>query len=309
MRWLRAFDQWWFGKGSPVTLGVLRILFGIAAFLNFAMLVPLFGDFFTEQGFTPIRLTPYYFGEHPRLNFLEGVTDPRLTGLVLGLTTLAAALMALGLFSRVSAAIVALGAITLQHRNPFLLHGGDVMLRVTLMYLALSPCGAALSFDRVLALRRGKLSGPPPEISMWPQRLIQVQLAIVYLINVWNKHYGHDWAEGNAVWYALNLNEMKRFPLPGFLMENRLFLSASTYLTIAAWMSMGTVVFLRPLRKYAIALGVGAHLFIEYAMNIPLFAFVMLSAYASHFRGEELVVWYERLKAKYSNRKRPSGPT
>ena len=64
----------------------------------------------------------------------------------------------------------------------------------------LAPSGAALSVDRWLA-GEAPLLGVPPR-SLWPLRLIQVQVGLLYFFAVWEKLRGETWNDGTAVSYA-----------------------------------------------------------------------------------------------------------
>jgi hypothetical protein len=295
--WRRAtqLDHWWFGKGSPVTLGVFRILISTVAFVNLAMISIDFDAWFTEHGYVPLRVVPLYLGDPPRLNLLWGVTDPNVTRAFYFATMAAALLTGMGLWTRISSIALALGYISLQHRNPMILHGGDVVLRLGVMYLALAPVGAACSLDRVIALWRGKAPAVPVEISLWVQRLLQYEVALIYFTTVWHKWKGHFWRDGTAVWYPFNLNEFDRFWLPSFLQDNLFAIKAATYGTLLIELSLATLVFYRPFRKWVLLAGLGLHAFIEYAFNIPLFAVTITSFYIAFYDGKEISDWARRV--------------
>lgn len=297
MRLLRTawepVDRWLFGWGSPVTLGLLRILVGFWAFVNFAMIAPDFEAWFTERGYVPWALAERWLGPDPRLDVLHGVTNPALTALVFGGCLAAAVLVTVGLWTRPATIALALGVVSLHHRNPMILHGGDTVLRLAVIYLALAPCGRALSLDRWIALRKGKAPAVPEPVSLWPQRLFQVQLAVIYITTAWNKWGGHTWREGYATWYPLHLREFERFPVPDVLLTTP-FLQLTTWGTLAVQLSLGTLVFYRPLRKWVLLAGLAMHGFIEWAFNIPLFAFLICSLYVAHYDGVEVSRWLER---------------
>lgn len=291
-RWL---DDVWFGKRSAVTLGVFRMLMGFWAFVNLAMMAIDFDAWFTERGYVPIRIIAPYLDKWPRLNVLSGVTDSGITLAVYVGIMVAALLTTFGLWTRISSIALAIGYVTLQHRNPFIIHGGDLILRVSLMYIALGPCGLSCSADRLIALWKGKASSEPAQASIWVQKLMRFQIALVYLTTVWHKTKGHYWLAGIATFYPLHLNEFDRYWFPEFLAQNRLFLAVTTYGTFATEIAMGTLVFYRPFRKWVLLGGVGLHVFIEYAMNIPLFSFCMVSTYVNFYDGEEITGWAERM--------------
>lgn len=257
------------------------------------MLAVDFRTWFTEDGLAPVAAAKIWSGPVWRLNVLEGVTDPRLTLAVLALTTLAALLTCLGLWSRAATIVLAIGLITLHHRNPFILHSGDTLMRITAITLALAPSGAALSLDRWLANRRGK---PAPEpVSLWPQRLVQIQMALLYGTTVWHKLVGVHWVDGTAAWYPPQLTEFNRFPTPAFV-DLPPFVQIATYSTLGIELALASLVFWRPARKWVLLAGVSLHAVIEYRFNIPLFAFLSVAQYIAHYDGEEVQSWLRRFR-------------
>ena len=108
----------------------------------------------------------------PRLNFLAYVTDARVSFAFWIITLLACLTMTVGLWSRLSAIVLAIGIISIHHRNAMILHGGDTLQRVAVMYMALAPCGKACSLDRLIGLWRGKIQPGQVLVSLWPQRLV-----------------------------------------------------------------------------------------------------------------------------------------
>lgn len=296
---MKAVERWWFGWTSPVEMGVFRMLIGFWALVNQIMVGIQFDVWFTQRGFVPVEVNVAYQGDLARINFLSGVTDPYVTLAVYSLITLAAFTTCIGFFSRVSAVILALGIITLHHRNAAILHGGDLVLRMCAIYVALSPCGKAASLDRLIGLWKGTAPKIPDLVSIWPQRLVQFQVGLVYFTTVWHKAFGTYWRDGTATWYPLHLNEFDRFWLPSFL-EEGFFIPLTTYGTLAVELALGTVVFFKAWRKWALLGGVALHLFIEYALNIPLFAFLMITTYLSFYEGHEVSEWAKRVGARLS---------
>jgi hypothetical protein len=307
----KDLDTWWFGKGSPVTLGLLRVLMGLIALASLILTLFDFEAWYTDRGFTPaqyvanwLRLpSSFKLGTYdvhlpvsqvPRINLLGPIDDPRVTLIFYILVMLAAVLTTLGLWTRISTILLALGIVTIHHRNPFILHSGDTLLRLTLIYLAWAPSGAACSLDRVIRVWRGKESGEPPNISLWGQRLIQYQVALVYFTTVWWKWFGTYWKDGTATWYPENLNEFYRFPTPDFL-RHQPFIAFTTYGTLATELSLATLVFYRPLRKYVLLAGIAMHCYIEYRFNIPFFAITIVATYLAFYDGEEVSAWARRV--------------
>jgi len=307
----KDIDRWWFGRGSPVTLGLFRIAMGLIAFASMGLVLFDFEAWFTEKGFLPLSVAQQWahvdfsfdLGQHavqlpfdhlPRVNIFGIAADSRVALALYLLVMLSALTTALGLWTRVSTIILAIGMVSIHHRNPIILHSGDTLMRLCVIYLAWAPSGAACSYDRVIALWKGRAPAEPKPISLWGQRLIQFQVAIVYFTTVWWKWFGIYWKDGTATWYPENLNEFNRFPVPEFI-RHQPFIAFTTYGTLVVELSLATLVFYKPLRKYVLLAGIAMHGYIEYRFNIPFFAFTIIATYICFYDGEEVVAWSKKI--------------
>ena len=297
MKFFKELDRWWFGRGSPVSLGLFRIFIAGNALLSLVVGLVDFNAWFTENGYVPLAISRQYLGgTYLRMNLMPDAVavHPALTLGFYLLVVLAALFTTVGLWTRVSSIVLALGLISLHHRNAMILHSGDTLMRLMIIYIAAAPSGAACSLDRIIALWKGRAEGDPPLISLWGQRLIQLQVSIVYFTTLWWKWYGLRWKDGTATWFPVQLTEFYRFPMPEFV-DRQPFVAMSTYGTLVAEFAMAVFVFYRPLRKWALLLGVLLHLGIEYRMNIPFFATVIMAGYVCYYDGEEVSAWARRL--------------
>ncbi len=292
---MRKLDNWAFGWGSPYTLGVYRALIGGLALICLLMLSLDFNTWYTESGLATARDAEYWAGQLWHLNVLQGVTSTPVTAGVFGLTMLAALCTMLGLWTRVATIALAVGMISLHHRNPFILNGGDTLLRMSLITLALSPCGAAFSVDRLLRQRRGQ--PVLDQVSLWPQRLVQVQMTLVYGTTVWHKLNGVHWSDGTAAWYPGQLLEFHRFPTPRFV-DLPPFVQIATWGTLVVELALAYAVYWRPARRWILLGGLALHAVIEYRFNIPLFAFISVAQYLAHYDGEEVRTWMENRRSR-----------
>ncbi len=158
---------------------------------------------------------PDYEGRGDAVWGLLDLADGRtaVTALLVVLS-LACAFLIVGQFTRLAAAIVFVGIVSLERRNPFVFNSGDGLLRVIAFYLMLAPSGASLSLDR---WRRARDSfWEFPARAPWALRLMQVQLSIVYLSGLRAKLAGPTWNDGTAVSYAVRLEDLARFDLPHY---------------------------------------------------------------------------------------------
>ena len=93
------------------------------------------------------------------------------------------------------------------------------------------------------------------------------------------KTVGTDWINGTALFYTTRLVQLQRFPAPA--LENGLLLRFMTWFVLFTELAVGAMVWFRKFRYRVLLLGVGFHLSIEYAMNIPLFQWVILAGYVT----------------------------
>ncbi|MBS1714045.1 MAG: HTTM domain-containing protein [Armatimonadetes bacterium] len=294
MKWLKSFDNSLFGQTSPVTMGVLRMITGFLALLNFLFQAGQFTDWYTEKGYYPVWQAQKWAGGDVNLNLLWNVTDARVTLALYVVLCVSAFTTMLGLWTRVSSILLFVLTVTFHHRCPDILNSGDTLLRQMCFFVMIAPSGAACSLDRLTALWKGKAPLVPPLVSIWPQRLWQYQVTIVYFTTVWHKWTGSHWRDGTATWFVPQLREFERFPVPAFF-DHQPMVAVTTYVTLVIELGIAFLAYSKPLRKYVLIGGLILHAGIEYRFNIPLFAFVMTSTYLSFYYGDEVTVWAKRL--------------
>lgn len=301
---LQSLDRYWFDHGSPTAIGLFRIFMGTLAFINFMMIGLHWDSWFAENGYVPSWLGQMFLKPTinlwdgspsiPRIDLINGITDPRITASFFLIGAIAALFTTFGLWTRASTIVLAIVMVSLHHRNAAILHGGDTVLRLGILYLAIAPSGLACSVDRLRRLWKGEVAPIPVRVSMWPQRLIAYNVALVYFTTVWLKMDGIYWRNGLATWFPARLGEFFRFPVPAFM--NQLpIVKVTTYGTLLVEFALGTIVFFRPARKYVLLAGLLLHAYIEYSMNVPLFSYLMVSGYIAFYDGDEIAAWAERL--------------
>ena len=126
--------------------------------------------------------------------------------------------------------------------------------------------------------------------------MIQIELALLYLMTFWNKSLGPAWVDGTALYYVYHLDQFRRFPIPAFFQD--LFLvRLETWFTLAAEFSLGVLVWFKELRYYVLGLGVLLHLGLEYSMNVPMFQWTTLALYATFLDGADLARFWARAQS------------
>jgi predicted DCC family thiol-disulfide oxidoreductase YuxK len=291
MSLLRDWSEFWFAPMSGTPLGLFRLAFGSLVVSYCLLLFPDRGVWFTERGVLPTPEADAYNDLHvhgPMLNLLHGVHEPWLS-LFFAIFFLSALCLTLGLWTRLAALIVYVALNSLHNRNHLINSGADAVMIVMSAYLVLAPAGAACSLDRLRRVLRGAEEvEDAPLIVPWAQRLIQLQVALIYLITVADKWPGDVWRNGTAIYWALRLPGLARFPVPLLDGDHLWVVNLATYGTLIVELSLATLIWVPRLRLYVLAAGVLLHLGIEYSMNIPLFSFLMIAPYIAFLRQADL---------------------
>ena len=183
----------------------------------------------------------------------------------------------LGWHTRVMGVLVYLGLLSLHHRNISSNCGPDTLMMITCFYMMLSPCGAAYSLDaRRLARRRG--TAADVLISPWAQRLLQIQLSVIYFCTAQAKCAGATWLGGTAVHFVLFNSEVRQFNLE-WLAGYPLLINAMTHSALLAEFALAYLLWFRPTRRWVATLGVLLHAGIYPIVNVPLFGEQMIALY------------------------------
>jgi hypothetical protein len=291
------WDDFFFTPQSPIPVAWFRILYGICVSVTIVLLHADWLNWYGVHGWVSL---PAMRQVEPgiRLNlFTVMPQDDRWIATFFWVFLVCTVMLTAGLWTRFSSVAVFLCLTSIQQRNLLILHGGDVFLRVTGFFLIFAPAGAALSVDRWIRIRRG-LEGTAIRLhAPWAQRMIQFELSLVYLTAFWWKMKGHAWLNGTALYYVFHMHSLARFPLPGWV-ESAAALRAGSWFTLVAEFSLGVLIWFRRFRYPVLLLGLLFHLGIEYALNLPMFGWDILTAYVLFVSPEDLTTYplFRRLR-------------
>jgi HTTM domain len=303
-RALAAWDRFWFGIQSTATLGVVRIAFGVVLLAWAVALAPDLLSFLGPEGILPRAPDYGTAGQRGTWSLLGSAPGGAAVTAFYAVFAAAAVCLLVGFRTRLAALAVFCGLVSISRRNPFVLNSGDLLLRVTSFYLLLSPAGSALSVDRWRKARReGVDFWQSPERAMWPVRLMQLQLSVVYLSTLWAKMGGTTWSDGSAVGYALRIGFLDRLPVPDLVTRSLLLSNVLTYVVLAAELALGILVWNRRLRPWVLLLGVAFHLAIDYALRVGFFSYAMLVLYVAFVPPESMDAWLLRLRERLRRRR------
>jgi hypothetical protein len=269
-----AWNRFWFQPVETSTVALFRVAFGLLALGYTLSLAPVLFAFYSDDGILPAP--PTYSGTLAwgMLGFFPSDAAVVLFYFLLLVGSIA---LLVGIRARLAALVVFVCLISFGRRDPWVLNSGDLLVQVLAFYMLFMPSGTALSVDRWL--REPRRFWEFPARAIWALRLVQVQVSILYLAAVWAKVRGVTWNDGTAVSYAFRIDDVARFPVPGFVTDSLVLANLLTYGTLAVELSIGILVWNRVLRPWVLLLGVGLHLGIDYAVRVGFFSYAVLVAY------------------------------
>lgn len=273
-----AWNRFFFTPQSPTPVALFRILYGVMVIGTLILLRPDWLAWYGPHSWITLS-TMQKMEPGMRLNLFTVI--PQTSAAIFALfwiSLVPAILLTIGLFTRVNTIIVFLCLASIDQRNLHILNGGDTFLRVAGFFLIFAPAGAAFSVDRIIRLRRGRESAEIPPSSPWAQRMIQIEMALLYFVSFSWKIQGASWIHGTALYYVYHLDEIQRFPLPQWLLTPTI-LRLGTWAALAMEFSLGVLIWIKKLRYIILTLGLLFHLYLEYSLNVPMFQWDVLSAY------------------------------
>jgi hypothetical protein len=273
---IRAWNAFWFGPVSARPLGAFRVLFGLVFLANLAFCAFDLDYWYTDNGMLqgseareiagPLKFSP-----------LLWIQDPVSVRIFFAATALIACAFTLGWHTRLFSVALYLAMLSIHNRNLITASGADVLLIITCFYLMLSPCGAAFSLDAMRAARR-RGTVAEPLILPWAQRLLQIQLCIVYFNTAVWKCNGATWFNGTALHFVLNNTEVGR-PWLSWLTAYPLVVNVMTQGALMVEFALAFLLWFRPTRRWVIVSGLGLHAAILAVVNIPIFGELMCTYY------------------------------
>jgi hypothetical protein len=271
-----AWDSFWFKPIDARQYAALRIAFGGLSLAYLTQLLPYVETQFSGAGWLGgVRQIAIQNGGSWSLFFLPA--DNRATTLayaVVILGIISAFLLMIGWHSRAAACTTWLVWASLWNRNPLLLDGDDAVLKLMCFYLMLSPCGNYWSVDAYF-------HKTPQHVAVWPLRLMQFQLALIYFVSGWVKFHSPEWLDGTIMQYVLAHPQYSRWDGSAVTDEPIMTeLLAGLAGSIRWWELLFPFLLFNPYtRKASIVIGILFHVGLLLTMNLRWFAVIMLALY------------------------------
>ncbi|MEC7242286.1 MAG: HTTM domain-containing protein [Myxococcota bacterium] len=314
-RWVALWDH----KEHPRVLGTIRILLGLVLLYDFLYIWHL--------GLVEPLFAPHEIGgisnvmERPKSPLIyEWFPESTATawGLQLAICT-SALLFTVGLFTRLSGAILLLCLAQSAQIVPLGDRGIDLMVRNVLFLLLFSQCGAWASLDA--RRKTGRFSGDGSAVSAWPRHLLIVQLVVMYFTAGVQK-VGMDWMPMGgfaALFVVLQDPAVARADFSWLSSVYPITQLASATTMLFEWLAPfvlltyhfrntpGKTSRLRTFYRrfnphyYWIGIGVLLHLGIALTLALGIFPYAMLALYPAFFHPDEWQKILHSIAGRFGN--------
>jgi predicted DCC family thiol-disulfide oxidoreductase YuxK len=314
----RGWDRFFFTPADPTPLGLIRVLVGLLLLWSLGVYGLDLRAYLGSDGWADPEVVRHLMAERAPWSWSFWLWVPDGLLRPVWLTCLGVlAVYTVGLWSRATAILAWVIAVSTARRVPVSLYGFDQIITTWAFYLAV--CGAsgqAVSLDRFLARRRlaraelarrrpdGRWSvpsgGPRPTISAnLGLRLIQLHLAFIYGFAGLAKLTGNAWWTGSALEMVLLTPEFRHVDLT-WLIAYPLLLNFLTHASLFLELSYPVLVWVPILRPLVLLAMAGLHVGIDLTLGLTEFALAMIAANFAFAPGP----W---LRSLVTGRSQPSG--
>ena len=286
---MRKLASWWtevwFSRIDPLPLGVFRISLGLLFLLMLIALGPNWERFYGPDGILSLSRPDSVSLQGGWSAFVwTGRHLPVQVYWWMGLV--AAAAFVVGWQTRLATVLLYLLQASMVHRAPLVVNGEDLVFRMLLFYGCFAPLGAALSVDGWLRTRRlGQAASvsESPHPLVWPVRLMQVNIALIYLISLPTKvcDPSGEWLRGDAIYWSMMNDMWSQWPWKWMFYDGHLLLSRlMTYGTILVEGTFPLLVWFRKTRPYVLVGITALHLGIAAMIpNVTFFTLAMVCSF------------------------------
>lgn len=307
--------RYWFGRVDARPVAAFRVVFALLLLKDALYHTPLAHIFYSDSGIMPRSIVTTGFGRGWRFSLMDSIGDGGVAALFFGLWAVVALLLLLGWHARLMSILNFIIILSVHERNALVLNGGDQAMRVLSFWAIFLPLSAYYSLDAIRNRRKaynhaGRWSALRADGAhttfAFPLRMIQLQVALVYLFTFWLKLYSDLWLNGETIYHSLQLQSFAS-PIGDWLFSlqaNGLYQLATIGTLVAEGFFIVGVfapIFQPRLKILALVMGALLHIGIGVAMAIPNFSLVMMISYVLFFEPawiQRLDRWLHRTKGR-----------
>lgn len=272
---------------DPRSLALFRVALALVLLSDLAARTRDIDAFYTDSGVLPrvaaLEVTAGLAGLFS-LHLFNGTAAAQW--LLFAVAFVAALALGVGYRTKTATLVSWILLVSLHNRNPFVLQGGDVLLRMMLFWSLFLPLHARASLDRWLA--QAAPATPPASLHSLPDRpwvstgtlAAILQVCFVYWFTTAFKTDASWRSEGTAVGYALSIDQLAR-PLGHALLAYPALMRLLTFGTVALE-AFGPCLALLPfwrLRLLMVVVFSGFHFIMGLCLTLGIFTWIAPTAW------------------------------
>lgn len=212
------------------SLALLRIAVGLTLIFDLAQRAGSLFAHYTDGGVLPRSELFRLWNENAFASVYHINGSPLFAGILFLVAGIFGVMLVVGWRTRLATIVSFILLISLHNRNPLVLQGGDVALRVILFWMMFLPLARSMSIDAILG--RVPKAVPESQYVSWAGAAYLIQFLLVWTMSGFLKN-GAPWADTHtAVGMALSL-EMFTTGFGQWMKNLKLFLPYLTIGTLA----------------------------------------------------------------------------
>lgn len=249
-------------------LALMRICLGLVLLIDIFFRIPFAVAFYTDHGILPINMLKETIGNPLWFTFHNLHASTSFQYILLSIHAIAAIFLVLGIQTRISSLLCWLLLVSSHNRNPFILQGGDELLRMVLLL------GIFIPWGKRYAINGHKGKGVNNVITQdWSVLTYALQIAFVYFFSALMK--GPEWhTDFTAVYYVYQLKHLT-YPIATWISRFPELLKALTACVFYVELLVPLFIFFpfknHYFRLIACLVIIGFHLWNAMTINVGLF--------------------------------------
>jgi len=290
----RAWHAFFHAPLDARVAAIVRIAFAVVVLADLAVLYPDRQRWFTDQGVLTAETSRLLANPYGWSLLWWLPSTPAVIDGVFAIAFASAVLLLVGLLPRANAACLFVLLYSLVMRNAIIFDSQDTVIRLLAFCLIWIPSAQCWSLEAVLKTRLSPHPDPLPkgeEVNGWGLRLIQIQIAMVFLSTALVKLSGKEWLDGTALYYVSRLDDFfGRFPVPAWLFDTPWTVALMTWAVILVELTVPILIWFRKTRRLCLVMALLFHLANEWTMHLFLFHWIMLVGWLSFVTSDDLAL-------------------
>ncbi len=271
---------------------LFRIALGLIIVLDLAIRATDLTAFYTEDGILPFGTLSSNFNSHFHIPVYELNDSFSFVLFLFIVQFLAALLLILGRWVKISQVVLLLFYISLDLRNPFIAQGGDDLLRVLIFWSLFLPMDQFYCFKKKNNFQIKYLG--------FPAFAFLLQIVFVYFFSALLKSSSEWHSDATALYYAFSIDQIQLKPAK-YLLQFPDLLQSFTHLAYYIELLI-PLLFIVPfknntMRMLAISILLIFHLFITATLFVGLFSIISCIAFIPFISTK----WMDKFDSIFNN--------